>query len=233
MKYKKHVSVIVPAYNAENCIEYCLKSLLNLNYPSYEIIIVDNNSTDRTKEIIKKYPVNYLFENKRGSYSARNKGVKHATGEIICFTDSDCIVDKNWLTEIIKPFKYNKVGGVGGKIIPLFNDSNVIEKYSAKLVSNKLMNKTHWICTANAAYRKDLIKFDEKFKSWGDYDLSYRLYRNHIKLSYKKEAIVYHASRKTLKGLVKQIFRYGFYHLMYIKKNHDLRINIDINSYLK
>ena len=94
------VSVIIPVYNDKRGIKKCLKSLLEQNYNKelYEIIIVDNGSTDGTKEFLKKSPVKFLEENDiQSSYASRNKGIKHSKNEILCFTDSDVIVDKNWI----------------------------------------------------------------------------------------------------------------------------------------
>ena len=87
------ISVIVPVRNNEEMIGDCIESLLAQDYPKedYEIIVVDNNSTDKTTDIIKKYPVKYLHEEKTGRGIARNTAVKTAFGEIIAFTDSDYI----------------------------------------------------------------------------------------------------------------------------------------------
>jgi glycosyltransferase involved in cell wall biosynthesis len=84
MKYKNRdhfVSVVIPVFNGENIIGTCIKSILKQSYPNekYEIIIVDNGSTDTTREIIKRYPVKMLIEDSiRSSYGARNTGIKHA-----------------------------------------------------------------------------------------------------------------------------------------------------------
>ena len=101
------VSVIVPVYNRGEAIGKCIKSLLAQEYPKkkLEIIIVDNNSNDKTKDTIKKYPVKYLLEKEKGSYAARNKGIEHAKGEIIAFTDSDCIADKQWVSCLAEGFE--------------------------------------------------------------------------------------------------------------------------------
>src|SRR5437870_13786471 len=83
------VSVVVPVFNAQETIRECIQSLLDLNYPkaNLELIFVDNASTDRTPEIA----------------AARNKGILHAAAEIIAFTDSDCVVDRDWLRHLIPP----------------------------------------------------------------------------------------------------------------------------------
>ena len=103
MNNQPFISIIVPVYNGENIIGACLKSLLAQDYPKdkYEVIAVDNNSKDKTADIIKEYSVHYLFESKvQGSYAARNTGVRHAKGEILAFTDADCVADKGWLKKV-------------------------------------------------------------------------------------------------------------------------------------
>src|SRR3990167_5093364 len=94
------ISVIVPFHNAEKHIEQCITALLSQSFPSsfYEIIMVDNNSTDNSIKVIMKYPqIKLLSEKKQGSYAARNRGVAESKGSVIAFTDSDCIPVPEWL----------------------------------------------------------------------------------------------------------------------------------------
>src|SRR5262245_14299213 len=96
------VSVILPVYNDEANVAKLMDSLMRLDYPrdSFEVIAVDNNSRDHSKEILKNYPVTVLEENElQSSYAARNKGIKFAKNRILAFVDSDCIVSPQWLTE--------------------------------------------------------------------------------------------------------------------------------------
>ncbi len=96
------VSVIVPVYNTARYLAACIEGLLDQDFdPSaYEILAVDNNSTDESASIIERYPrVRLLHEPKQGSYAARNRGVREAKGEIIAFTDSDCVPERDWLRE--------------------------------------------------------------------------------------------------------------------------------------
>jgi glycosyltransferase involved in cell wall biosynthesis len=97
-------SVIVPFYNAEPTIERCLRALLEQNYPQdrYEILMIDNNSTDRSAAIVQRYPrIRYLKERKQGSYAARNRGIAAASGAIVAFTDPDCVPRADWLEQIM------------------------------------------------------------------------------------------------------------------------------------
>lgn len=106
---KPVISVIVPAYNEEKYLPKCLQALTHQDFPlPYEIIVVDNNSTDKTKEIAKKFGVRVILELQKGVLFTRDKGIRSATSEIIAMTDADTRPAKNWLLEIYQEFKNNK-----------------------------------------------------------------------------------------------------------------------------
>jgi glycosyltransferase involved in cell wall biosynthesis len=110
-------SIIIPAYNAETTIENCIQALLSQSVERnlYEIIVVDDGSKDRTAEIIHTFPVNYHFQENQGPAAARNKGAQLSKGEIILFTDSDCVPDRFWLERMAAPFSENpSISGVKG-----------------------------------------------------------------------------------------------------------------------
>ena len=99
----REISVIVPFYNAERYIQDCIAGLLTQDYPAaaYEIIMVDNNSTDASAEMVREYPrITLLSETKQGAYAARNRGLTRAGGAIVAFTDADCVPDQDWLRNI-------------------------------------------------------------------------------------------------------------------------------------
>lgn len=100
-----NVSVVIPAFNEERRIEHCLKSILNQTQKPYELIVVDNNSSDKTAEIAKSLGATVIFEPKKGIISARNAGFNAANGEIIARTDADTIVPSNWIETIINHFE--------------------------------------------------------------------------------------------------------------------------------
>ena len=103
------ISIVIPVYNSSKTIDKCLKAIFNSNYSNFEVIIVDDGSTDETVDIIKKdfeqTKIIKLNGNK-GAAAARNKGVEKAQGNIIMFTDSDIIIQPNTLNLINTTFSF-------------------------------------------------------------------------------------------------------------------------------
>src|SRR5689334_20387724 len=98
------ISVIIPAYNEEQALAATIQSVLDQNYPNFEIIIVNNASSDNTQEIAQRFPVKVVLEPRKGLLYARERGRKEATGEIIANIDADCLPKSNWLSSGIKLF---------------------------------------------------------------------------------------------------------------------------------
>lgn len=109
------MSVVIPAYNEADFIGTTLKSILNQTYRNFELIVVDNNSTDNTREVAEKYGAKVVFEGKKGVASARQKGFHEARGEIIVCTDADSMVPENWLEKIVSEYEKDpSLVGFGG-----------------------------------------------------------------------------------------------------------------------
>lgn len=108
MKNTPLISVIVPAYNVEKYIKTCLDSLINQTYSNFEIIVINDGSTDQTEEILRIYQSNpkfRIYSQKNGGLSAaRNRGIKLANGELVCFIDSDDSVKSDYLEKLVAPF---------------------------------------------------------------------------------------------------------------------------------
>lgn len=117
MKY----SFVIPTYNEEQYIETCLKSIVNQQYnrKDYEIIVSDANSTDRTRDIAKKYADHIVTTSQRGIALGRNLGAQHARGEILIFVDCDVILVPSYLTLCDDVFRNSSIVGFCGKAIPM------------------------------------------------------------------------------------------------------------------
>ncbi len=242
------VSVIVPVYNDPR-IEACIVSLLEQDFPgdSYEIIVVDNGSDDSIKEIIYKFlvrdehKVRYEHEKARGSYFARNHGIKVALGEIAAFIDADCVADTTWLRTLVSSFDEESVSGVGGKILKLPAETWV-QRAAEDLAEQQLTPQSFpflqypYIVTANAAYRISILRtlggFDTQFQSGGDVDIAQRVQGRGDSIITMQEAIVYHAPRNTLIEYYKQYFGYAVGHTLLFKKYHkEMKMRTFVNIY--
>lgn len=228
MPHKIDITVIIPTYNSEKYISRVLHALYERNtcIPS-QVIIVDGESKDSTVKKAREYPVEIFSNPKISAADARNIGIKFSKGDIIAFTDSDCVPDKNWLKNIFRRFKNNpELVGTGGKMLPL-KPKNNIETFSANVFLNEIMKFPKQIfkplekflpgsfITANCAYRKEsLIKvggFNEFFKNNGeDIDLFWRMIDKFPgNLLYDPSIIVYHSFPDSYIKLAKKYFQYG------------------------
>ena len=212
-------SIIVPVHNGENTIAGCIQSLVSQNYPKerYEIIIVDNNSDDRTAKIIKEHPVKYVQEKKsQNSYSARNTGVEWSKGDALVFFDADQIATKSWLKNLLGNWNLAEYGAFGGQEVNRVPGSPLIEDYL--YLPKKEPQKGNYILlsTACAAYRKNIFKtlggFDETFASQGDLDLAVLLQKRlALGIKYNFDAVFFHMQpRFSLLALWRKENRLGF-----------------------
>jgi glycosyltransferase involved in cell wall biosynthesis len=214
------ISIIIPILNNERTIGSCLKAILDQGYPrdNYEILIVDNGSTDESINIIKEYPVKLLFEKRaHNSYMARNLGIKHAAGDIIVFLDADCIPQENWMINLITPFMNSDVGVVAGEVFSA-KPTNLIQGFYSYAnflqQENRVDDGIRALATANIALRKEIFAeiglFDEAFRWGGDNDFGLRIQQEtNCRIIFQKNASVEHCHRHSLKGLFKHAFTYG------------------------
>lgn len=220
------VSIVVCTYNRRKMLDECLESLLNQSYPKdkYEVIIIDS-SEDLTDNLKRNYVkrasihgirLKYFYQKPSGLASARNLGIKKADGEIVCFTDDDCLADHRWIEKLVEGFDNEKVGGCGGRIAPYkTNKTSIFEKYSENLMNQEFMiNNKNFIIGNNCCYRRNILQdvegFDTHFKYGADdYDLGIRVKSKGFNLKYVPEAIVYHRHRTTPQSFFKQQVGYG------------------------
>jgi len=220
------VSIVVPVRNGAATIGELLESLLKIDYDSsrLEIVVVDGNSTDRTREIVAKYPVKLLIQEGEGLNGGRNTGIRNSRGEIVAFTDADCVVPKDWINKIIEDFKDAQVGCAGGSSKGLYDnflsqyaDNSVfptqrIFKKRQKLDMIKLFSNSP--VGSNMAFRRDALKkvggFDEGIRYGFDEDeLVERVCEAGYKMVLDPEVFVWHKHRSTLKALLKQNINFG------------------------
>jgi cellulose synthase/poly-beta-1,6-N-acetylglucosamine synthase-like glycosyltransferase len=233
------VSIVVGVRNEERYIEECIESLLLLAYPkdSYEIIIVDGMSTDKTRDIVQKYPVVLLLNERKNVAAARNLGVENSRGNLVAFTDGDCKVDPLWLKTLVNEMKNapEDVACVGGPNLifdtdPIFGRvvGHAQETFlgSGGSAQSKNSTRKHYVSSlpnCNAMYKKNTIKeagyFDERFVVGQDGDLNYRINKKGYRFLYVPEAKVLHHRRGTLKSFSVRMFKYGMWMAELFKKH--------------
>ncbi|PIE59431.1 MAG: glycosyl transferase family 2 [Desulfobulbus propionicus] len=208
------VSVIVPAYNAEKTLDRCLGALSRQTYTKKltEVIVVDDGSTDSTAAIASKYPVQLISQKNMGPATARNNGAFACTGEIILFTDADCVPMENWVEEMARLFTDKQVAAVKGAyrtrqphITARFAQIEFEERFD-------LLEKagyTDMVDTYSAGYRRSIFVrlggFDTRFPVANneDTELSYRMAAQKMTMLFNPKAIVYHL------GHPDSVFRYA------------------------
>ena len=217
-RYPK-VSVIVCSYNGAKTLDRCLESLKHVDYPDYEVILVDDGSKDNTQEIAAKHSwvVNIKQENK-GLSVARNVGGWAAKGEVIAYTDSDCMADPDWLYFLVGTLLSGDYAGVGGP-----NISPPAENWIQACVSAAPGGPSHVLLTdvvaehipgCNMAFYKWAFEkvggFDPEYRKAGDdVDYCWRLQQENQVIAFSPAAIVWHYRRFTLKAFQKQQEGYG------------------------
>jgi len=217
------VSIVIPVYNGARTISLCLDAIKRLEYPKdrYEVIVVDNNSNDGTPDIVSNYPATLLYERHiQTSYAARNRGIRHASGEIVAFVDADCIAAPNWLRALVQPFAKSTVAGVAGKVAS-YQPISLIEEFTvhADPLGKKSLGGLLSMITANVAYRRTVLMqvkgFRSEMSTGADVDLGWRIQQlPDCQVAYAPDAIVYHKHRTTLSDLHRQYYRYGFSEIM-------------------
>jgi glycosyltransferase involved in cell wall biosynthesis len=211
------VSVIVPVYNDENNIPKLMESLLNQDYPQelYEIIVIDNNSTDHTRKILSNYPIISLSETDiQSSYAARNKGIAKAKNKILAFIDSDCIASTSWLKEGVLALECRQADLVGGKVEFYFSPEKTASECYDSLIHFRFEEsiQTRSVTGAGNLFVKrevfEKIGLFPTVKSGGDFQWTGKAVREGFQLIYCSTAIVKHPARK-LKFLLQKHFRTG------------------------
>lgn len=195
------VSVIVPVWNGADTLGACLQALLaqSAQAASYEVIVVDDGSGDGSGKIAAQFGVVVIRQEHAGAAAARNRGVRHAQGEILLFTDADCEPLPDWIEQMLEPFADPDVMGVKGvyrtrqrSLVARFTQAEYHEKYGR-------LARSEWIDfvdTYSAGYRQDAFRehggFDPTFLLDEDQEFSFRLAASGYGLKFAPGAAVYH-----------------------------------------
>ena len=216
----KLVSVIIPAKDAEKTIGECLQAVISQRelYFEYEVIVVDDGSQDRTADIAANFGVQVVRQQNAGPGGARNTGVAKARGEILAFTDADCVPVPEWLFHLVGAFDDPQVAGVTGtyrthqiELIPRF----VQQEYAAKYRRTARSEVIDLVDTNSAAYRREIFLanggFNDTMTVVEDVELSFRLASQGYRLVFAPDAVVYHYHGPDIRTYVRRKFRNGYW----------------------
>ena len=224
-------SIIIPAYNAEQTIGECLLGATNQKWAGdYEVIVVNDGSTDQTASIASTFPeVRVITVPNGGASRATNIGIQKARYDTVISLDADAVLAEDWLEKIMPTFNDQSVAAVGG--YALTGNKSVIGKlmgYDVELRLDRMPVCTDHLYTMNTAYRHqalvDIGGFDEGMKIAYDVDISRRLKATGGNLILKKDAKCTHYWRDDFKGYLKQQYNYAYYRLEIaskFKRSHD------------
>lgn len=220
------ISIIIPFLEINDLFRLVVESCLKVNYPKHllELILVYNGEGKLEFPSVfenNRSTLKIIKENRKNPYVARNKGAKIAKGELLLFTDSDCVVDRSWAMRLVSPFKDNKICSVFGKVLA-YNPATALELFGNQYIFNQNQMPFEFPRGGNSATRRKLFEeiggFDEDFISGGDIDFGIRLKKQNFCIYYEPEAVVYHKHRDTLRELFKQYKKYGSGWLLLKKK---------------
>jgi O-antigen biosynthesis protein len=212
------VSVVVCTHNGERTLPECLERLDALTYPDYEVIVVDDGSTDASGDIARAHGANLVEIEHRGLSFARNAGIERARGEIVAFLDDDAYPDPDWLHYVAASLRANAHAGVGGPNIPPGDDGLVADCVALApgapihiLLSDR---EAEHVPGCNMAFRRSALEeiggFDVRFRVAGDdVDVCWRLQESGRTLGFSAGAVVMHRRRDSLRRYLRQQYGYG------------------------
>src|SRR5215831_17491489 len=212
------ISVVVCSYNGARTLRQCLDALVSLDYPNYEVILVNDGSTDDTPAIAQDYPVRLINQPNMGLSAARNVGLAASNGSIVAYLDDDAFPHCYWLRYLAAAFDRSTHVGIGGPNLPPAGDGLVAECVAAApgnplhvLLSDEIAEH---IPGCNMAYRKEALRaidgFDTRFRTAGDdVDLCWRLQDQGWTIGFCPVAVVWHHRRNSIRAYWKQQYGYG------------------------
>jgi GT2 family glycosyltransferase len=212
------ITAVVCSYNGARTIRDTLEWLGRMEYPSYEVVVVDDGSTDDTVAIAREFGVRVISTPNHGLGHARNLGLEAATGEIVAYIDDDAFPDPHWFTYLARAFLTTDHAGIGGPNVPPPGDGRI-----AACVANAPGGPVHVLLSddvaehipgCNMAFRRDRLEaiggFDPRFRRAGDdVDVCWRLQQRGWTLGFSAAAMVWHHRRNSIRAYWRQQVGYG------------------------
>jgi glycosyltransferase involved in cell wall biosynthesis len=226
-------SVVVCAYQAQDTIQECLHSLIELDYPNYEVLVVDDGSTDATAQIARRFPVRLLSGGRRGLSGVRNVGLEQAQGEIVAYIDADAKADPDWLTYLALALEAPGTAGAGGPN-PEPPDDPPVAQCVARSPGGPIHvllddERAEHVPGCNMAFwREHLVElggFDPIYTAAGDdVDVCWKSLDRGYDIRYHPSALVWHRRRNTVRAFWRQQLGYGKAEAL-VERNHPDKFN--------
>jgi cellulose synthase/poly-beta-1,6-N-acetylglucosamine synthase-like glycosyltransferase/lipopolysaccharide/colanic/teichoic acid biosynthesis glycosyltransferase len=222
-------SVIIPAYNAAATLGECLDAALEqtVSRPDYEVIVVDDGSQDRTASVAEERGVRVIKQKNQGPAVARNAGAAVARGDVLVFTDADCVPETTWLAEMLRPFADAAVRAVKGayrtrqrNLWARLSQVEFEERYRKQARAESI----DFVDSYAAAFRRDVFEavrgFDPTFPGANneDVDLSYRMARRGYRMVFNPAAVVYHRHPSSPMAYLRTKFWRGYWRVFVYKR---------------
>lgn len=224
---KTLISILVATKNRQKKLRACIKSLLNIQYRNYKIIIIDQGEEVLNWNVFTKPLISYFHVATSGKSKALNFGLQKIKGDIVVFTDDDCLVDPLWLQNIVKTFKtYKNIGGVFGKVLPYKPENNLkkicpstFEKTSFSIISKPCAHYKYIGFGNNMAIRRSIFADIGIFREWlgpgsiglgaVDAEFALRMLLYGRKIIYNPKVVVYHNKWLTPEEMLHQNLLYS------------------------
>jgi len=232
------VSVIIPAYNAGATLGECLEALGRQTHPPDEIIVVDDGSSDDTGAIARRYGVRVIRQTNAGPAAARNAGAHLARGDVLLFTDADCVPAPDWVERMVAAFADPQVAGAKGvyrTCQPEWVARFVQVEYEDRYDRMRGQEHIDFVDTYSAGYRREIFLaaggFDSVFPqaSVEDQEFSFRLAEAGYRLVFVPDAVVYHRHDRTIGEYIRRKFRIGYWKAL-VMRRHPARLVRDSHT---
>jgi glycosyltransferase involved in cell wall biosynthesis len=226
------VSVVIPAYNAQDTIAQAVAhSLAQAKGPmEVEVVVVDDGSVDETAKIAESAGATVIKQENAGPAAARNRGWKSATGQVICFTDSDCVPMSGWLENLLDGFSDRQVGAVAGSY-EIANTGSWLAHWVHQEIMERHKRMPAFIRafgSYNVAIPRYMLEatggFDPVYRraSGEDNDLSYRIIKKGWRIAFRPQARVAHYHPERVWKYLMEQYRHGFWRAKLYKAHPDM-----------
>lgn len=221
------VSVIIPTRDSEQTVGRCLESITKLDYPKerLEVIVSDGLSSDQTRDIVKNCDVKLIDNHEILQAAGRNRAFKESKGDIIAFTDSDCVVEKDWLKNSLKYLEDERIACVGGPNITPQDDTDFSKAigfvfdqplFAGGSTNSRVFKKVKTvkaIAFSNAIFKRkvldEVLPINEMLLTCTEPEFGKRIMDSGYILLYTPDTIVWHYRRSDIKKLWNQMYRYA------------------------